>query len=84
MGELEREGEVRKKRREWEVVEHCSADKLMQQSRLSQQHTPSLAQCLRGLVPVHGSPGDRLPRTKQSQPKYFLLLKLGSLPTRES
>lgn len=57
MGEVEREGEVRKKRSEWEVVEHCSADKLMQQSRLSQQHTPSLAQCLRGLVPVHGSPG---------------------------
>lgn len=29
-----------------EVAEHCSADKLMQQSRLSQQHTPTLAHCL--------------------------------------
>lgn len=28
------------------MAEHCSADKLMQQSRLSQQHTPTLAHCL--------------------------------------
>ncbi|KAA8591115.1 hypothetical protein FQN60_002058 [Etheostoma spectabile] len=40
----------KEKRREREVVDHCSADKLMQQSRLSQQHTPSLAQCLLQLV----------------------------------
>lgn len=46
-----------------EVVEHCSADKLMQQSRLSQQHTPSLARCLHQLVPMHGCLGDRLPRS---------------------
>lgn len=41
----EGEGGVRKGEGEGrEVVEHCSADKLMQQSRLSQQHTPSSVQ----------------------------------------
>lgn len=45
------------------MVEHCSADKLMQQSRLSQQHTPNLARCLHQLVPMHGCLGDRLPRS---------------------
>ncbi len=68
------------------MVEHCSADKLMQQSRLSQQHTPSLAQCLHQLVPRHGCLGDRLPRfkkkTKKNTPKYGrFILKLGSLTT---
>lgn len=47
-----------------EVVEHCSADKLMQQSRLSQQHTPSLAQCLHRLVSMHGCLRDRLPHSE--------------------
>lgn len=37
------------------AVEHCSADKLMQQSRLSQQHTPSLAQCRHQLAPIRGT-----------------------------
>lgn len=36
------------------VFEHCSADKLMQQSRLSQQHTPSLATSLGEFVPGRG------------------------------
>lgn len=48
--EVERRGEGRET---WGggrgAVKHCSADKLMQQSRLSQQHTPSLAQCLHQL-----------------------------------
>lgn len=57
-----RMGGGNEKRREREVVDHCSADKLMQQSRLSQQHTPSLAQCLLQCVAMHCSLGDRLPR----------------------
>lgn len=58
-----REGEARKTRRGRELVEHCSADKLMQQSRLSQQYTPSLAQCLHQLVAMYGCLGDWLPRS---------------------
>ena len=34
------------------MVEHCSADKLMQQSRLSQQHTPRLAKRFGESVPM--------------------------------
>lgn len=64
-----REGAMRRKRRRrrrggrgggWrEVQEHCSADKWMQQSRHSRQHTPSLSRCRHRLAP---SRADRLPR----------------------
>lgn len=53
-----REGEER----EEGAVEHCSADKLMQQSRLSQQHTPSLDQYL--LQYTDSSPGAHSNGTK--------------------
>lgn len=62
-------GGGKERRRGWEVVEHCSADELMQQSRLSQQHTPSLAQCLHRLEPLHGYLGDRLPRSRKKREK---------------
>lgn len=38
------------------MLEHCSADKLMQQSRLTQQRAPNLAQCLREQPGHTGSP----------------------------
>lgn len=65
MGRREKEkggGGGKEKRWGREVVEHCSADKLMQQSWLSQQHTPSLAWCLHQL---RGCLGNRLPRLEK-------------------
>lgn len=53
-------GGGKEKRRGREVVEYCSADKLMQHSRLSQQHTPRLAQCFYQLVPKRSCPGEWL------------------------
>lgn len=61
-----RKGGVRRREGDGRVVEHCSADKLMQQSRLSQQHTPSLAQCLHQFV--HGSHA-RTKKKKKITPK---------------
>lgn len=52
----EREEEEGARKGRWEVLEHCSADKLMQQSRLTQQRTPNLAQCLREQPGHTGSP----------------------------
>lgn len=54
--EREREEEEGARKGRWEVLEHCSADKLMQQSRLTQQRTPNLAQCLREQPGHTGSP----------------------------
>lgn len=49
-----------------EVQEHCSADKLMQQSRLSQQqHTPSLARNLHQLR-------SRFPTAQEPPPRHHI------------
>lgn len=59
-GSQEREvGGEEERKRGWEVLEHCSADKLMQQSRLTQQHTPNLADCLHEQPGNTGSPAQK-------------------------
>lgn len=75
-----REGGGKEKRRRREVVVHCSADKLMQQSRLSQQHPPS---CSASNTFSLGSL-ETAPTRIQKNPtkKRHFIPKLGSFTTR--
>lgn len=78
--ERERGEEEGARKGRWEVLEHCSADKLMQQSRLTQQRAPNLAQCLREQPGHTGSPA----KQKNHTIIKAFHLKLDSLSTSES